>query len=446
MPESFARYRTLLLLATAAIVLSAVAVAVARPGAPSRGFGSGGVVQLRSDSRILDVAAASDGGMVVVGEAGAEARHARLLVQRLTRRGKPDPRFRGGKPFLGPPGTVANAVAVRRDGSIVVAGTFTGPTGADHQGMIVMRLKPNGARDRSFGGDGAVSAFSKTRGQGLAVAVYRDGRVLVAGASVPLDHRDGFDRVGLARFKPTGRRDRSFGRRGAAVIDLGRFSVAEDVAVSRGGKIVIAGSQRDNLQVTVALAARLHANGALDRGFGGRGGFQRQLAKAGSAFSAFRSLALRKGGQVVLAGTAGSTQEGPEAVVVQLGNRGRPTRSFGGDGVVYLPATENPNQYNPSPLAGAFGVGLQGADIVLAGFHDAQGLKELALWALKGNGRPDRRFGRGGHVFRRLGSDSAAFNGIAVSGAHLLAGGEAGAVLGGQSRGLVARYQGVPRG
>ena len=65
------------------------------------------------------------------------------------------------------------------------------------------------------------------------------------------------------RLKPNGSLDSSFRGKGLDVIDLGAFSNALAVALQRNGTIVIAGSQAPKLQVTNALIARLTPSGAL---------------------------------------------------------------------------------------------------------------------------------------------------------------------------------------
>jgi uncharacterized delta-60 repeat protein len=430
-------------LGCALLALAMAAACFARPGSPSKGFGQNGIVALRADSSLRDVAPQSGGRVLVTGVSGRQAGKARLLVQRLTKSGRPDPKFHHGKPYLGPVGSVGNALAVLRDGSILVAGTLTDRRGGGQAGLLAIRLRPNGSPDRSFGGDGRVTSFGKTRGQGLAIASRGRGGVLVGGSSTPLDRSDGFDRVAVAAFKSNGRPDRHFGRRGVSVLDLGRISAAEDLAVRGDGKIVLAGSQRDNLQTTQVLAARLRANGSLDRRFGSRGAFIKQYAQ-GAAFSAFRALALGNGGRVLLAGTALTSAQGPEALVVELGAGGNPVGGFGRHGAVYLPASQNRDQHDQNHLAGAYGVSLSGGDIVLGGFHDRLGLKDLALWALRSGGAVDKRFGSKGHVFRQY-RESSSLAGVAAAGRYVLGAGETGSLLSDATTGIVARYVGPAR-
>jgi hypothetical protein len=218
--------------------------------------------------------------------------------------------------------------------------------------------------------------------------------------------------------------------------------VARDVAI-QDGKIVIAGTQRDDLQITQTLAARFRANGSLDRGFARRGVSLRQYARGG-AYSAFQALTVAAGGRLVLAGTAIPRAGGPQALVVELSRGGKPVRGFDGDGVAYVPATSSPGQFsNLEPYPGAYGVTLSGGDIVLAGIHDRRGTRELALWALRSNGSPDRRFGQQGHVYRNFSGEYAVLNGAADGRGGVLAVGEH-YRPGDKPTGIVTRY-GSPR-
>jgi uncharacterized delta-60 repeat protein len=421
-----------------ALALLALVGALGAGGAG--GAFEGGVAALRADSRVLDVALRRDGKIVVAGEVGRAAGRLRLMVQRLTPAGRPDRGFNRGRPYLGPAGSAANAVALARGGKIVVAGTLTNRAGFNPQGMLAMRLKPNGRPDRGFGGDGRVTALRRNHGEGLAVAVKRNGSVLLAGAATPLDRRDGFHRVALAGFRANGGRDGRFGRRGTAVLDFGRLSRAEDVALARG-KIVIAGSVRNNLQSTETLVARLRAGGVPDPGFGRGGVIIRQYAR-GAAYSAFRSLLMRKGGRVLLAGSAISAAPGPQALVLALKAGAGRDRSFGGDGLVRISASAHPDQYLESSFPGAFGVSATRGGFALAGYYDQLGHQRGAVWALRRNGALKKGFGSSGHLFTDFPArENAIFNTVAARGRRVVTGGERTDVLDDRPQGVLGNYR-----
>lgn len=392
------RILALVAVAATALVAFVASRAGAAPGNVDRTFGRAGLTQLGGDTQLIGAATQRNGRLVAVGVQGQEAGSARLLVARFTRAGKLDRTFSGNGTFVGPAGTVGRDLTVQADGKIVVAGALAPGAGNLPEGMLVMRLKPGGGIDRSFSGDGKATALTSQRGQALAVTLA--GKKIVVGGSARTG--DGLDRTAVARFNPNGSADNGFGSRGAAVLDFGRLTFANDVAVQRNGRIVIAGSQRNNLQTTAVLAARLTSKGAPDRSFGGNAGlpglFVQQYAK-GAGYSAAFGVALVGGGKIVLGGSATVAAQGNDAIAVRLTAAGKPDKTFSGDGIAYLPATTNNNQYEHNePLPGALGLAVSGGDILLGGYFDDFSVKSLAVWALRGNGALDKRFGKGGRT------------------------------------------------
>src|SRR5262245_13483140 len=78
---------------------------------------------------------------------------------------------------------IAYATAVQPDGKIVVTGSST-----VNRDAVVYRVNPNGTMDPTFDGDGAKGIDSGGTEVATAVAVQRDGKIVVAGySSVNLD-------------------------------------------------------------------------------------------------------------------------------------------------------------------------------------------------------------------------------------------------------------------
>lgn len=403
--------------ASAAIILLVPLLASAGPGDPDRSFGGDGVAQLSSDTVLRGAAVQRDGKLIAVGEQGAEAGNARLLAVRFNRNGSLDRSFNPSGPglpilgggdggaYAGARGTTAHDVTIQPNGRIVVAGGRTDPSGTTLRGMLVTRLRANGTLDRSFSGDGVATALVGRQGRAYAVALH--GRRIVAAGSATLGSKsDGFARAAVAGFRSSGSRDRRFGADGARILDFGRLSMANAVAVRRDGRILLAGSQRADLQTTRVLAARLTARGRRDRGFSRDGLFLRQYAR-GAAFSAANDLFASRGGKVVIGGVATSATRGSTAFALRLGSGGSPDRGFSGDGIAYLAAARDRDQFTKiGRLPGAYGIARAGGRIVLAGYYDNLGLRRLALWALKGNGRTARGFGRNGRTITPMGRNA----------------------------------------
>jgi uncharacterized delta-60 repeat protein len=103
----------------------------------------------------------------------------------------------------------------------------------------------------------------------------------------------------VARFRPGGKLDSSFGDGdGKLTTDLGLMSFGEDVTIQPDGKLVLVGSQDEQLSAVV----RYEADGSLDQGFGAAGVVVTDMAVGLPEF-AF-SVALQDDGGIVVGGAA----------------------------------------------------------------------------------------------------------------------------------------------
>ena len=155
---------------------------------------------------------------------------------------------------------VGYSVAVQPDGKILVGGNTVAPDGTGT--MIVVRYDRSGRRDRTFGKKGIARARNCYGGFGI--EVLESGKFLVAG---------GCDsELGLARFSKNGELDRSFGDQGSAFAPINGQSIAKDIAVDPDGKVTLAGETRNAVTGGYAVAmARFLPNGELDTSFSGDG-------------------------------------------------------------------------------------------------------------------------------------------------------------------------------
>lgn len=362
--------RGLSLAAALSVLFASAALGLVRL---SSGFGSGGIASTGTGA-VMGVAVQKDGRVIAVGYSGRS-----MLVERLGTNGSRQGRFSAGR-------GVANAVVVQPDGKIVVAGT-TAPVSqlpgdeystAQNGDMVLERFNPNGSRDRSFGSGGT----AHVRGAiAYALALGPNGTIVAAGFVRGVDTTP---RVAIARFLKTGKPDRSFGTRGFAEIDLGRFSEAYGVAVQRSGKIVFAGDQRPDLRITNGLIGRVTSRGTLDRSFS-HGGVYFYFHPQGGAASSFKSLALDSRGRVI-GGGGDSENSGQHALVVRLSANGAPDRGFGSGGVLTTPAEEDFT--GGTLIAGVYGViATGGGKITAVGRYMFGGLGEAAVWQITSGGR-----------------------------------------------------------
>ncbi len=187
-------------------------------GSLDTGFGNDAGVQHTdpvSVGRALDVAIQPDGKILAAGvDFGGEIGSARFALARYLPDGSPDLSFgEDGAARTaferGVPSDYANAMALRPDGKIVVAGTARFRFGTPHPARFALaRYRADGSLDPSFAGDGKEitgfrpSATRRHRDVGEALAIQANGRIVVAGYTENLGGKD----WALARFLGSARR------------------------------------------------------------------------------------------------------------------------------------------------------------------------------------------------------------------------------------------------
>lgn len=199
-------------------------------GAPDRGFGQDGTVQLEDDRRVgAGLAVQPDGRVLVASSSDPYFGPAAHLVRRLTRDGRPDRTFGGtGTIEVGFGGVTSRltGMALQRDGRLVVVGSRAESSGGPVD-IVVARYLPDGSADPGFGSNGVAVLPTGTPGSFAAVALHPDdGLVLTANlGGVPW----------IARLTAGGQLDESFGAGGGfAPVELGRPRWAEDVYENYG--------------------------------------------------------------------------------------------------------------------------------------------------------------------------------------------------------------------
>ncbi|HEY6149058.1 MAG TPA: delta-60 repeat domain-containing protein, partial [Gaiellaceae bacterium] len=197
--------------ALAAFLVLSVSAGAATPGELDASFGSGGKVTTligsdESDARAVVVQ--PDGKIVVGGWAGS----ATLALARFKPNGGLDPTFgSGGKATTSLAGSFDAAVyalALQPEGKIVAAGIdFLTQFESD---FVVARYNANGSLDKTFGGSGFVTTDFDRLDAAHAVVIQPDRTIVVAGGSIG----PGGPAVVLARYRPNGSLDPSFGSGG----------------------------------------------------------------------------------------------------------------------------------------------------------------------------------------------------------------------------------------
>src|SRR5919108_29448 len=235
-----------------------------------------------------------------------------------------DTRFgRGGKVIraLGPYTDLANAVALQRDGRIVIAGdTFhflsEGDLATAPTAFALARVDSDGGLDPTFGAGGIVTTKVGSEHPAFGPAAYAlalqpDGKILAAGVAFhqttsPFREWNDF---ALVRYRVDGSLDPSFGNAGEATTGFGPgySSQAMALAIDGSGRIIAVGSAQPIDREQRFALARYQPDGALDSRFGHRGALTTKLG----LFAYGHDLAQQPNGKVIVAGIA-DTASGKE--------------------------------------------------------------------------------------------------------------------------------------
>lgn len=277
--------------------------------------------------------AARDGVLVgskIVAVGGSD-NGADFAVARLRPNGAPDATFHGdGKAItdFGGDDEGWGAAAYPR-GKVVVVGYSMRPSGKSV--FAVARYRKNGTLDRSFHRDGKALVPFPRSAYAYVVEVLGDGSMIVAGEIY--DPGNTYGAFAMTKLLPDGRRDKTFGKRGIVQTNFGPgHDGAYGIDVLRDGRIALAGwglgSGPTQWDTAVAI---YHPNGKLDRSFGRRG--KKVLDLEPGQFDIAIGVHALRDGRLVLGVNL------PDAFgVVRLKPRGGLDRAFGGgDGIGEAP-------------------------------------------------------------------------------------------------------------
>ncbi len=283
-------------------------------------------------------------------------------------------------------------------------GALTDSTAADADAsFFVVKMKPDGTVDKSFGVDGVArkNVIAKKGGEvARGIVVQSSGKIVVAGTVEHAGATDDRDRdVALVRFTADGKVDSTFGTDGVVVLDLspGQLVGTSYLADAQWGLSVYPG---DQLLVTGALVAsgrsdtdfalvKLTADGARDTTFGTGGVFTLDIDNTSASA---RTATLLADGSAVLSGYYRDKDSIVRPMLAKVKADGTLDKTFGKDGVfgeVILPSTTE-----------AYGAVLQGTSFVTLGYGRAAATESLDWVSLRvtSAGVLDKTFGKDGVV------------------------------------------------
>jgi|GEM_PF-777273 len=252
------------------------------------------------DDGAQSAALQADGKIVVAGFTNANSAHYQFALVRYNTDGSLDTTFNTtGRliPSFGTSSERAAAVAVQKDGRIIVVGAVTV---SSKSAMAVARFNSDGSPDTTFNSTGQLIVPAGTdSATGTSVVVQPDGAILVGGSSVPTA---GSGRFALWRFLANGTADTTLGGSGEVTTGVGSFGAsAAGMALQKDGKIVLAGSAVVNSSGNIAVV-RFNGDGSLDTTFNTTGKVTTQVSGAASTAS---SVLVQADGKIAVAGTAG---------------------------------------------------------------------------------------------------------------------------------------------
>ena len=194
--------------------------------------------------------------------------------------------------------------------------------GYNNGGLTLLRRKPDGSADSSFGTTGQYIDTSGKHQWALDIAQQNDGKLVICGIYYYDDDRGIMYSV-VARFNEDGTPDLSFGENSQAILDTSFFLPAR-IAIQADGKIVCAGA----VQSTSALI-RYNTNGTLDKSFGENGIVKTSF---GRYTNYYKDVVIQPDGKIIALGTAGdnsfTANQQPYIAVARYNTDGSLDESF----------------------------------------------------------------------------------------------------------------------
>jgi uncharacterized delta-60 repeat protein len=311
----------------------------------------------------------------------------------------------------------ANAVAIDRsggptNGDIYVAGTADDPGVPNLKDFVLARYLPNGQLDTNFGDGGEIlTNFGGTpigagNDSATAVAVQRNGRIVVAGSAVVTNSANpnaGAVDFAVARYNPDGSPDTSFGTNGLVAFDFTSLfanrpgaDLINALGIDGRNRIVVGGTARDPASGLVDFAlARLDPSGKLDSNFGSNGlviGNINNAQGLGPGDDTINGLAIDASDNIVVAGSAHDGNTGPfDFAVARYLPTGLPDGGFGTFGATVTSFGAGSSAEANAVALGPGGWIVVAGDVFPGGFNESFGLAEY-----QSNGVLNPAFGNAG--------------------------------------------------
>lgn len=312
------------------------------------------------------------------------------VAVRLHADGTPDANFgiAGVASYAVPNVNIASFNSVLLPDNSVVLGGYT--LAAGNRDLLLLRFKPDGQPDSSFGTNGATTLDAGPNDAIYGLALLPDGKLVAAGYYRP--DNSSWTSL-LAQFNADGTPDNTFGTNG---VRTGFYPGLEqsffDIKVQDNGSLVTTGFLNGGNGADITVS-RFNPDGSPDTQFGpGEQGVQIIAVAGGDDF--LTDLALDADGNIYTTHIAAGDNE--DGFIVKYQSNGARAADFGQNGQQRLPELPLSNQEIQALAVQPDGKIVAAGQLIqfgLAGTTDS-----LTIWRQNSDGTPDTGFGQNGMV------------------------------------------------
>ncbi|MDY6902320.1 MAG: DUF4347 domain-containing protein [Cyanobacteriota bacterium] len=284
-----------------------------------------------------ELAIQPDGKLVLVGTA-KNGTDIDIAIARYNANGSLDNNFgNGGKVItdFDNKDDYVKTVAIQSDGKIVIGGYIYGDNTYDNKDFALIRYNVDGTLDTGFGKAGRViTPVTDSQDFIQSILIQPNGKILAVGSA-------SYSGFGLTRYNTDGTLDTSFGIDGKVRTNLNnvnnRWNHANSAAIQPDGKIVVAGFKEDTYNTSDFALTRYNTDGSLDSNFGDNG---KVVTAIGNSYASAESLVITPNGKIVVAGTVRNNDKRDFALVAYNPD-GSLDRDFGDSGKVITVANHS---------------------------------------------------------------------------------------------------------
>jgi uncharacterized delta-60 repeat protein len=330
--------------------------------------------EIGTDSDKINALALQPDGKIVAAGVSSSSGNIHFAVARYLSNGALDKTFSTDGKVVTALGAIdmANAVVLQPDGKIVIGGKSLIGSGYD---FSLVRYKPDGQVDGNFP---VSTSIRPNDDQIRGLALQPDGKIIAAGGS---EDANATSDVALARYNSDGSLDSSFDGDGKVLTAVGDDNLANAVAVQRNGKILVAGINIPTGSISQACLVSYLPTGVPDPQFGFTGKVLYQ--PVGGADNSANAVALQPNGRIVMAGTS-ENSAGKKQFIMRLRGYRAPRADFDGDYKadlsIYRPSENNfyiLGSGGNQPTITNFGLP---GDLATPGDFDADGRADIAVF------------------------------------------------------------------